>query len=256
MYPKPLAVRPAPRLPVAGGSPIARQDAAVRRLAAWGLPIYCGGSQRPMVALTFDDGPGVYTHYLLKKLRQYHLRATFFLVGKSIRAWPGWAQREKPFGAFGDHTLTHPDLVALPLAQAEEEIAGQQALEERTVREPVVLFRPPYGTHNRAIDAEIRRLGMAEILWDVDSQDSLGASYRGIERNVLAGLRPGNIILMHENHGQTIRALDTIFMAVHRRHLQAVTVPQLLAADPPTLGMLRRGFAGCPVTPGSRRGAD
>jgi peptidoglycan/xylan/chitin deacetylase (PgdA/CDA1 family) len=200
-----------------------------------------------MVALTFDDGPGVYTHYAIAKLSEAHLHATFFLVGKEIAAWPGLAQREKRVAAFGDHTMTHPYLPDLHFSEAVNQIADAQRLIERTVDEPVLLFRPPFEAHTRAIDAAVRRLGMVEVLWNVDSGDSLGVNYRGIEHNVIAGLHPGSIILMHENHGQTIRALNPIFAALRRRHLRAVTVPQLITADPPSLEQLRKGYAGCPV---------
>lgn len=250
------------RTPVAPAAPAARwgletaaQTAAVRRLAVHGLPLYCGASRKPVVALTFDDGPGVYTHLALKKLREHHLVATFFLVGKEIRAWPGWAQREKPYAVFGDHTMTHPFLPALPQAQMRREISHAQSLIERTVGEPVVLFRPPYEGRTPAVDREARARGMLEILWSVDSQDSLGANYAGIERNVIAGLRPGAIILMHENRGQTIRALATIFAAIRRRHLQAVTVPELVAEDPPSLAQLRAGGHGCGVSPAAGSGS-
>jgi peptidoglycan/xylan/chitin deacetylase (PgdA/CDA1 family) len=243
----PIKVGPAPRFAIKHYSDLAAETAAVRRLASYGLPLYCGGTQKRMVALTFDDGPGVYTHYAIKKLSEAHLHATFFLVGKEIVAWPGLAQREKPVAAFGDHTMTHPLLPALPYSEAVEEIAADQRLIERTVDEPVLLFRPPYGGHTPAIDAEVKRLGMVEVLWDVDSADSLGANYLGIEHNVIAGLHPGSIILMHENRGQTIRALAAIFAALQQRHLEAVTVPQLIAEDPPSLTQLRKAYDGCPV---------
>jgi len=243
----PIKVGPAPRLAIKRHSPLVAEIAAVRRLASYGLPLYCGGTQKRMVALTFDDGPGVYTHYAIKKLGEAHLQATFFLVGKEIVAWPGLAQREKPVAAFGDHTMTHPFLPALPYSEAVEEVAADQRLIERTVDEPVLAFRPPYEGHTPAIDAEVKRLGMIEVLWDVDSADSLGADYLAIEHNVIAGLYPGSIVLMHENRGQTIRALDVVFAALHQRHLEAVTVPQLIAQDPPSLAQLRKGYDGCPV---------
>jgi peptidoglycan/xylan/chitin deacetylase (PgdA/CDA1 family) len=244
---EPIKVGPAPRLAIKPRSPLVAEIAAVRRLASYGLPLYCGGRQRRMVALTFDDGPGVYTHYAIKKLSEAHVQATFFLVGKEILAWPGLAQRETPVAAFGDHTMTHPFLPALPYAEVVEQIAADQRLIERTVDEPVLVFRPPYEGHTAAIDAEVKRLGMVEVLWDVDSADSLGANYPGIEHNVIAGLYPGSIIEMHENRGQTIRALDVIFAALRKRHLEAVTVPQLIAEDPPSLAQLRKGLDGCPV---------
>jgi hypothetical protein len=67
-----------------------------------------------------------------------------------------------------------------------------------------------------------------------------------IGKIVIAGLKPGAIISMHENHGQTIRALRYLILpAINRLHLHAVTIPQLLQRDPPTLGQLRAGYAGC-----------
>src|ERR1700686_3061713 len=95
-----------------------------------------------------------------------------------------------------------------------QEIVGARVLVEHVTAQPVVLFRPPYEGRTVAIDREVRALGMLEVLWNVDSGDSLGADYAGIERNVIAGLRPGSIVLMHENRGQTIRALPTIFAAL------------------------------------------
>jgi peptidoglycan/xylan/chitin deacetylase (PgdA/CDA1 family) len=228
--------------------PTTQQLRAVARLASYGLPVYCGGRSKRMVALTFDDGPGPYTTLAIKKLREHHLRATFFLVGKEIIAHPGLARLEKPVAAVGDHTMTHAFLPALSQPAMVQEIAGARTLIEHAAGQLVVLFRPPYEAHTAAIDSEVRALRMLEVLWNVDSGDSLGADYAGIERNVIAGLRPGSIILMHENHGQTIRALPAIFAALRRHHLRAVTIPELIAADLPSLAQLRRGERGCSVS--------
>ena len=84
-----------------------------------------------------------------------------------------------------------------------------------------------------------------ENVWSVDSADSLGANYAGIIHNVEAGMRPGAIILMHENRGQTIRALTTLLPELHRRGLRSVTVPELLASDPPTAAQLSTPGGGC-----------
>jgi peptidoglycan/xylan/chitin deacetylase (PgdA/CDA1 family) len=129
-----------------------------------------------------------------------------------------------------------------------EEIAGAKTLIEHASGQRVVLFRPPYEGRTPAIDGEGKALGMLEVLWNVDSADSLGAEYAGIEHNVIAGLHPGSIILMHENRGQTIRALPAIFAALERDHLRAVTVPELVEEDPPSLAQLRAGGHGCGVS--------
>ncbi len=232
---------PAPRL----HGLTAAQLATLRRLIALGRPIYCGGRHGNAVAFTFDDGPGVYTHYALRKLRQTHERATFFVVGKSIRAWPHWLRRETRVAALGDHTMTHQDLLGLSSYAAYGEIAGAQQMIQRDSGQRVELFRPPYGAQDRTIEEIVRRLGMLDIMWSVDSADSLGANYAGIIRNVEHGLHPGAIIEMHENRGQTIRALTTLLPVLHRRHLRSVSVLELLATDPPSPAQVRRGETAC-----------
>jgi peptidoglycan/xylan/chitin deacetylase (PgdA/CDA1 family) len=236
-------VKPGPVRHLRGLSAAGLQN--IRRLLALGLPIYCGGRHGNAVAFTFDDGPGVYTHYALRKLERTHERATFFVVGKSIKAWPGWLRREGRIAGLGDHTMTHQDLVAMAPVQAFEEIYRAKQLIERDSGQRVELFRPPYGAHDRIVDTIVHRLGMLEIMWSVDSADSLGANYAGVIRNVTHGMHPGAIIEMHENRGQTIRALTRLLPELRRRHLHSVSVLSLLATDPPSPAQLRRGEAGC-----------
>ncbi len=232
----------------------AAEAAELSRLTALGLPIYCAGPRGNMVALTFDDGPGPYTRLMLRKLHQAHDRATFFVVGRNLGLIPGITHQERAIGAVGDHTFTHPLLTGLSLATADEEITRTKTALAQASGGPVRLFRPPYGGRNAAIDDMARRAGLLEILWTVDSADSLGANYAGIARNVIAGLRPGYIILMHENRGQTIRAMLQILPALARRHLRAVSVPELLARDPPSIAQVRAGGRGCGAHPTSLAG--
>jgi peptidoglycan/xylan/chitin deacetylase (PgdA/CDA1 family) len=240
------------RPPASKPSAAVVQQAEIARLVSLGYPIYCGGSRGNAVAFTFDDGPGVYTHYAVKKLTAAHQRVTFFVVGKSMDAWPGWVQREVRFAALGDHTYTHPYLPALSPSQILSQLEQTKLKIEQQSGQAVDLFRPPYGAHSPTVDAIARSLGLLEILWTVDSRDSLGANWLGIIHNVEAGLRPGAIILMHENRGQTIRALTTLLPYLAQRHMRSVTVPELLAADPPSLAQLRAGSHGCggPVSVG------
>ncbi|MFZ0088686.1 MAG: polysaccharide deacetylase family protein [Solirubrobacteraceae bacterium] len=227
------------------GSLEARGDATIRRLTRLGLPVYCAGPRGHDLAFTFDDGPGVYTHYAVKKLRQAHERATFFVVGRSIEAWPGWLTRELKVATLGDHTFTHADLQELSPSEVTSELESDKRLIERDTRQPVDLFRPPYGAQDAAINQIARRLGLLDIMWSMDSRDSLGANWAGIIQNVESDLRPGAIILMHENRGQTIRALTTLLPVLHRRHLRSVSLPELFATDPPSPALVRRGLDGC-----------
>jgi peptidoglycan/xylan/chitin deacetylase (PgdA/CDA1 family) len=227
--------------------PSASDSATIQRLIRLGLPIFCAGHRGNAVAFTFDDGPGSYTHLALAKLARAGERATFFVVGRSADNFPGYLPRELKVATIGDHTYTHPALTALSPSMVTWQLEHTAQKIERDSGEHVELFRPPYGLHSAVVDRIAKRLGLLEILWSVDSADSLGANYAQIIRNVEAGLRPGAIILMHENHGQTMRALNTLLPELHRRHLRSVSVPELLAMDPPSVSQVRKGQASCGV---------
>jgi peptidoglycan/xylan/chitin deacetylase (PgdA/CDA1 family) len=234
----------------------AAQRAAVQRLARLGRPVYCGAGTRRLVALTFDDGPGRYTPIMLRQLHDAGARATFFLVGKSIDRFPQTPRLQRQQHAIGEHSMTHANLRTLSPAAATAEIAAGKAKALAAAGEPVDLFRPPYGSRTTAIDREVSRQGMAQILWDVDSTDSRNtppARFHEISARVRKHARPGSIVLMHENRGQTIRAMRSILPALKRRHLKLVTVPELLAADPPSEAQLAKGVRGCKAGPAARR---
>jgi peptidoglycan/xylan/chitin deacetylase (PgdA/CDA1 family) len=224
-----------------------RGDNAVARFAEIGRPLYCGGGKGHYIALTFDDGPGPYTErYAFPILRKAKVRATWFVVGRNIANWPTLPRRELAFGAVGDHTWTHAFLPGLDLNAMKSELASTQTQLERSTGRRVRLFRPPYGARNAAIDRQSRALGMLQVLWSIDSLDSQGADWRGITKQVVNNVRPGSIILFHENRGQTIRALKfNILPELRRRHFKTVSLPELLALDPPTLKQLKAGTGGC-----------
>jgi peptidoglycan/xylan/chitin deacetylase (PgdA/CDA1 family) len=233
------APSPASLLEPSGESP------EIRKLIALGKPIYCAGPRGDAVALTFDDGPGVYTRLALRKLLAAGVHATFFLVGRNLTLVSGAPQQERALGMVGDHTWTHPYLPGLSLAEAEGEVVRTQAALVHASGGPVFLFRPPYGAMDSALEAMVHAHHLLEILWDVDSEDSLRGDYAEIAQKVIAGLKPGSIILMHENHGQTIRALPYIFAALQRKHLRTASVPQLLTEDPPSPAQVAGGWSAC-----------
>jgi peptidoglycan/xylan/chitin deacetylase (PgdA/CDA1 family) len=213
------------------------ERAALDFFAARGQPLYCGGSAGRYVALTFDDGPGRYTDLVLRILEQAHVKATFFLVGRNVgpRAEQAGAEAQSS-AAFGIHTWSHPDLTRLKRSQVLRQIVRTRgAIFEATGERPP-LFRPPYGEHDALVDGIARRLGLVEVLWSIDSGDSQGKNWRGIGREVLKNAQPGSIILMHDNRGQTVRALRYLILpGLKKRGFIPVTVPELLVLDPPPL---------------------
>ncbi len=242
--PVPTASAPIP----ADASVASREATAIRRLAALGLPVFCGGAARPYVALTFDDGPGPLTPRALAILASHGAHATFFLVGKELAAWPALGDvprlQVRDGNAVGDHTWDHIDLAHLSAAGLQAEIGRTRLAIERLAGVPVGLFRPPYGAYDPAVLAYVRAAGMVEVMWDVDSRDSQGATPAQVLADTLAGLHPGAIIDLHENRAETVAMLPRLLDAMRARGLKAVTVPYLLAFDPPTMRQLRTGT--CP----------
>jgi peptidoglycan/xylan/chitin deacetylase (PgdA/CDA1 family) len=225
-----------------------RPASGLARLIGLGRPVYCGSARRPDVALTFDDGPGPNTRATIRLLRRFGDRATFFLVGRNLAGWPGLARAELGVGVIGDHTWTHPFLTRLRARAAEAEIERTQAALVRETGVAVRLFRPPYGFHDLLVDRITRRLGMLEVLWSLDSRDSYpppGAGPVQIERTLRRLARPGSIVLLHENLPATAKALPTVLQDLRARGLRSVSVPQLLALDPPTRSQLAEGAGGC-----------
>jgi peptidoglycan/xylan/chitin deacetylase (PgdA/CDA1 family) len=208
-------------------------------------PVYCGGHKGRYVALTFDDGPGATTHTVIRTLRRFHARATFFVVGRNVAGRAGTIRRERALGEVGNHSWSHPDLSRYSAAGVYDQLSSTQtAIKSAGGGKPAV-FRPPYGAHNATVDAQARALGLTEILWSIDSYDSRGYSTAAIAHTVLKLVQPGAIVLMHDVIPNTAAALPRILRILEARKFKLVTVSELLRRDPPSLAQLKRGFEGC-----------
>jgi peptidoglycan/xylan/chitin deacetylase (PgdA/CDA1 family) len=191
-----------------------------------------------VVALTFDDGPSPEaTGQILDTLKQYQIKATFFMVGTSLQRYPELARRVAEEGhAIGNHTWDHP-LQDLSLADAASEIDGMEKLIYDTTGIKTGLFRPPGGRFEGglAIYAKQRKYGIA--LWSVDSEDYYVAAPILLD-NVLKNVQPGRIVLLHDGGGDrtaTVQALPQIISALKQQGYRFVTVPELMAmqTEPP-----------------------
>jgi peptidoglycan/xylan/chitin deacetylase (PgdA/CDA1 family) len=228
-------------------SPAGGASAEIRKLISLGLPIFCGGTEKPLVALTFDDGPGVLSPQAVEQLRAHHEQTTFFLVGWLLQQQ--WLrpelQKEIRFGAtFGDHTWSHVSMVPGSSSLYADQISRTRNLEQQLTHQSVYLFRPPYGSQDSALNDYLRSQGMLDIMWSIDSRDSQGANADQIYRNVRKSIGPGSIVLMHDNRGTTENALPRILDLLDKLGLRSVSVPQLLTQDPPSVQQVRHRTCG------------
>lgn len=177
------------------------------------------------VALTFDDGPGRYTEQLLNILAAEKVPATFYLLGSNVKSYPQVLNRMVAEGhQLGNHTTSHPSLTALSRAQITQEIDGAaKAIHEVSGVEPTTI-RPPYGAHNAAVDSVLKT---PIILWDVDTLDW---QHRNADKTVSIAMqqaRDGSIILMHDIHESSVKAVPELIKQLKAKGFTLITVDEL-----------------------------
>ncbi len=180
------------------------------------------------VALTFDDGPGEYTGIVLDNLAEHHASATFFLVGQMItKETEGYVRRMVSEGhELGNHSWDHPDLTTLSPGALRHQLVRTQEIVERVSGVRMRVMRPPYGATDKRVTAETRRIGLAQILWSVDTFDWRDHKPALVaERSGRA--RPGGIVLMHDIHKTTVEALPRLLDRLDRKGYTYVTVSEL-----------------------------
>ncbi len=189
------------------------------------------------VALTFDDGPHpTLTPRLLAILAAEDVRATFFLVGQRVQAWPQIARAMRQAGhELGNHSWSHPQLTGLENDAIRREISRTDAAILAAAGVRPAIIRLPYD----ASSARVRSLMDRPIIfWDVDTQDWLNLRAAQITANAIAHARSGSIVLMHDIHPSTITAIRPMIQGLRARGLRFVTVSELLsgqACDGPTV---------------------
>ncbi len=186
------------------------------------------------VALSFDDGPGPYTRTLLAHLADAKAPATFFLLGQQVETYPKVARAVARAGhEIGVHTWDHRDLTKLSPAQIDRELTSTIRVLRRDAGVNPRYLRPPYGAMDADVHASAKRSGLALVLWNVDTLDWLT---RDTDKTVAAAVkraRRGSIILLHDIHPATVKAVPAIIRKLRAKGFTLVTVSTLLGRTKP-----------------------
>lgn len=184
---------------------------------------------RPMVALTFDDGPySPVGNQIMDCLAQYGGKATFFMVGSRVPAYGAEVQRMVAEGhEVANHTMNHKYLQKLNAAQIQGEVNQCNDTIQAVCGVRPSLMRLPGGIHNATVLAST---GMPMIQWNIDTRDWKTRNADQTVAAVLSQVKNGDIVLMHELYGQTGEAVLRIIPELANRGYQLVTVSEMAAA--------------------------
>ncbi|MCL2528033.1 MAG: polysaccharide deacetylase family protein [Defluviitaleaceae bacterium] len=185
----------------------------------------------PMVALTFDDGPAVYTAMILDMLEAVGGRATFCVLGNRVHHHPDTLRRAVALGSeVIGHSWNHQDFSRLNASAIADQITNTSAaIEAITGQAPPPIFRAPFGIANTRVIDTSRELGYSLLHWSVDPKDWSNRCADTIYNNIMDRTIDGAVILLHDIHTATMEAMERVIPRLIADGFQLVTASELIA---------------------------
>lgn len=181
---------------------------------------------KPMLALTFDDGPGAGTGRILDVLETYGAKATFFMLGEKVVKYPETVKKIQELGCeLGNHTTTHVDLTNLSPEEIQKELGTtSKAVSEATGGHTTTVMRPPFGSLDDSVKANA---GHPVIMWSLDTLDWKTRNVQSTIDAVINSSKDGDIVLMHDIHKQSVEAAVQLIPLLVEKGYQLVTVSEM-----------------------------
>ncbi len=182
-------------------------------------------SNKPIIALTFDDGPSKYTKQIVGLLKKYNCNATFFVLGNKVKIYKDTIKESISNGnEIGNHSYNHKWLSRLKVEDIKEQINKTQDILKKEVNYTPILLRPTYGSVNKKIR---NNTNLEIVLWNVDTLDWKIKSSKKIADRSLLQIKDRSIILMHDTHERTYEALKIMIPKLIAEGYQFVTISEL-----------------------------
>ena len=187
---------------------------------------------KPMIALTFDDGPRAsVTNRILDSLSQYGGRATFFMVGTNVPHNGDVIRRMVAQGCeVANHTNDHKYISKLSSDGIVSQVSAVNQKVAAVCGVSPVVMRPPGGYVDAHSLSVLGSMGMPAIMWSIDTRDWQHRNAQRTINNVLSQVKDGDIILMHDIYDATADAAVVLIPELTARGYQLVTVSELEAA--------------------------
>ena len=184
---------------------------------------------KPRLALTFDDGPGVYTEELLDCLEENNAHATFFMQGQNVELYPDTVKRMAEIGCeIGTHSWNHPNLFELSMDQVAKQFTDTDNALIKACGQPATVARAPFGNGNQEIFDTVQK---PFFMWSLDTLDWQLKDEEADYNAVMNGdLTDGSIILMHDIHEPSVKAALRIIPDLIAKGYKLVTVSELAEA--------------------------
>lgn len=184
---------------------------------------------KKMIALTFDDGPSKYTDKIIDLLNKYDTSGTFFVLGNKVEMYKDTIVKAIEQGSeIGNHSYNHKWLIKLNKTEFIDQINRTQSILKNTVNYTPTLLRPTYGSVNDEIK---NNTTLDIVLWNIDTLDWKLKNYKDIANRVIGKVEDGDIVLMHDIHERTLKALEIILPKLKAEGYQLVTVSELKKAQ-------------------------
>ncbi len=185
-------------------------------------------STKPMIALTFDDGPYLgSTEKILDVLEENNAHATFFHVGNCITdETKHILKREIEIGCdVANHSQAHENLRDIPLNSALTSLKNTDKLIKDATGKTPIYVRPPYGAYSDTLREEDGRMF---IYWSVDTNDWKSRNADAVYNTVMTYAEDGDIVLMHDIYDSTADAVAKFVPALIEKGYQLVTISELM----------------------------
>lgn len=188
---------------------------------------------QPMIALTFDDGPGPGTVRILEALKEHGARATFFMMGTRVNTYQDAVRKMVETGCeLGNHTTNHLKLTDYAAEGIATEINYTRDVINSIAEQTPTMVRPPYGAVNEVVQSVA---GAPLVFWSIDTLDWQLKDAELIRNYVLNTVKDGDIILMHDIYEATVQATIELIPLLQERGFQIVTVSEMAKARGITL---------------------
>jgi peptidoglycan/xylan/chitin deacetylase (PgdA/CDA1 family) len=180
---------------------------------------------KPMVALTFDDGPSIYTPAILKQLKKYNAHATFFVVGERVSSYAKTIKQANKQGCeIGSHSYSHANLGTASAATIDSQLNKTEKRIKKILGFYTPIMRPPYGSIN---DTLRKRVGKPMILWSIDTLDWKTRNANSTVKAIMSKVKDGDIVLMHDLYSASRDAALTVIPKLIKKGYQLVTVSEM-----------------------------